>query len=61
LAFGSFAKLANATANLGKIEAHLGSILAASMMCFIAAAKLSNGVAIEHDVMVFMVLRSVEC
>jgi hypothetical protein len=51
-AFGSFAILAKATANSGTMDAHPGSILAASMMCLIAVAKQSSAVAlVEGDVM----------
>jgi hypothetical protein len=48
-AFGSFAILEKATANLGTIDAHLESIRAASMMCLIADAKQSSAVTFEDD------------
>ena len=49
-ATGSFAMLANATANFGKIEAHRGSIFVASTRSLIAVPKHCSGVSVEHKV-----------
>jgi hypothetical protein len=47
---GFFAKLAKATANLGKMVAHLESIRDASIMSFVAFPKQSKGVMVSEEV-----------
>jgi hypothetical protein len=56
LALECFAKLAKATAKLGKIEAHLDSIFDASTSSLIAVPKQSSGVSVREDKIGNMVL-----